>query len=181
MLEDNPGIGSVTAPLHLVSDTHDEHTKRLEEIIRDTKAFKGKWQTYINGYSMRIPPEYIHLFQSGGVITAADNRKLMLFGTTHWALYQRWLTERLRRDPTNRKIRAIYRSASEFSPPDKDGMVLVDPLLANYAKLNKEVALIGMVYYFEIQSKEAYINLNYVKGSNKLMDIINRFKHNKGQ
>jgi len=175
MLED---IGSPSAPLHLVTDTHDEHTKRLEDIIRDSKAFRGKWQTYIEEGRLKIPPEFIHLFESGGVITATEDRSLMLFGTTHWALYQRWLAEKLRLDPTNRKVRAIYRFAYEFPKPDQDGMIPVDPRLVQYAQLVKEVALVGLVYYFEVHNKDSYLNLNRVPRHNKLIDIFSRFKDN---
>ncbi len=47
-------------------------------------------------------------------------------------------------------------SGAEDCPLDRQGRILIPPALREYAKLDREVAMVGQVRYFEIWNRERY-------------------------
>ncbi len=58
-----------------------------------------------------------------------------------------------------KKYQAINRfiiSGAEDCPLDRQGRILIPPTLRDYAKLDREVAMVGQVRYFEIWDRNRY-------------------------
>ena len=144
--------GSPTRPIHIsLNADWNQESKKLEDYIRDSKPFEGKFQSYISNYCMIIPEELRHLFETGGVLTVSTEKHLVLFGNLHWRRMQRLLSKEVGLSPVNNEVaRHIYSNMYRFQRLNEDGSINIPIELAQYAGLTKDVAIIGMIYHAEI-------------------------------
>lgn len=151
--------GSITRPFHVsIYGDWNEQTKKLEDFIRDSRPFEGKWQSYISNYCLVIPEELRELFEGGGVMTVSTENHLLLFGNIHWSRMQRMLSKEVGLSPVNNEVaRHIYSHIHKFNKLNDDGSLNVPIELAEYAGLKKDVAIIGMVYHAEVHDKTSYL------------------------
>lgn len=150
--------GSPSAPIHITQNSWDEETNRLEDYIRNNLAFEGKIESYIDSYRLMIPINFRHLFETGGVITFGTERHLMLFGLRHWERYQRLLAKQVGLSPVNNELaRHIYSNMYRFTSLNDDGSVNIPYELLDYAGINRNVAIIGLIYHAEIHNKTGYL------------------------
>ena len=167
--------GSPTSPLYITVNTWHEQTKKLEDNIRETAPFEGQYQSYIDsGFKLIIPDQLRHLFETGGVVTVSTGDNLMLFGLRHWSYFQRLLTKQVGLSPINNELsRHIYENMQRFDKLNDDGSIVLSPQLKKYARLNNDVAIIGMIYYAEIHDKDGYLSSQKIEA---LLDRKARFK-----
>lgn len=150
--------GGPTNPIHITDNSWAEKTKRLEDNIRDSVPFEGKFQGYIDGNKLVLPEELHHLFVGGGVVTFSTERHLLIFGNRHWERYQRLLSKDVGLSPVNNQVaRHIYSSMHRFNKLNEDGSIILPTELLKYANLTDEVAIIGMIYHAELHDKKAYL------------------------
>jgi DNA-binding transcriptional regulator/RsmH inhibitor MraZ len=151
--------GSPTRPFHIsINADWNEQTKKLEDYIRDSKPFEGKWQSYIKDYTLMIPEELRPLFDGGGVLTVSTENHLLLFGNVHWSRMQRLLSKDVGLSPVNNEVaRHIYSHMYKFNRLNDDGSINVPPELAQYAGMSKDIAIIGMIYHAEVHDKQSYL------------------------
>lgn len=167
--------GSPARPFHvsLKSDWNDE-TKKLEDHIRDSKPFEGKWQSYISNYCLIIPEELRDLFSTGGVVTVSTEKHLLLFGSAHWNRMQRILSKEVGLSPVNNEVaRHVYSHMYRFSKLNPDGSIPITLELMDYAGLNRDVAIIGMIYHAEIHDKGEYLSS---EAPDKQQSMLARFR-----
>lgn len=150
--------GSPTRPFHVsITDDWNEHTKKLEDHIRDNRPFEGKFQSYIKGYRLIIPEELRDRFDGGGVLTVSTENHLLLFGNAHWSRMQRILSKEVGLSPVNNEVaRHIYSHMQKFHRLNDDGSIDVSVELFDYAGLSKEVAIIGLIYHAEVHDLKSY-------------------------
>jgi DNA-binding transcriptional regulator/RsmH inhibitor MraZ len=172
--------GSPARPFHItLKPDWSEETKRLEDLIRDSRAFEGKFQSYVNSYTLMIPEELHHLFTSGGVLTVSTEKHLLLFGSTHWNRMQRILSNHVGVNPTDNELaRHIYSHMHRFGKLNEDGSINLPIELIEYAGLDRDVAIIGMVYYAEIHDKKAYLSSGAPDKRESMLDRFRKMRNN---
>jgi DNA-binding transcriptional regulator/RsmH inhibitor MraZ len=178
-LEAISNIGSLTRPVHMTSNSWDETTKKLEDSIRETAPFEGKWESYISRYQLIIPTDLRHLFDGGGVITVSTESHLLLFGNRHWARYNRLLTKAVGLSPVlNSVSRHIYGNMHRFSKLNPDGSIDIPTELRDYAELGDKVAIIGVIYHAEIHDKQSFSESEGIKAKNSLLERFKKMRFN---
>lgn len=172
-------MGSVTRPLHITPHTWDEETRRLEDHIRDSVPFEGKWESYLSGYRLVIPEELRPLLEAGGVLTVSTDDHLLLFGHRHWARYNRLLTKAVGLSPVlNSAARHTFGNMYRFNSLNEDGSIDIPVELADYAGLIEKVAIIGVVYHAEVHDKSSYTNKEGTKARETLLERFKKIRFN---
>lgn len=59
-----------------------------------------------------------------------------------------------------RRFRRVFIGGAFDCPFDKQGRMLIPPLLRQYAEIDKEIVLVGVLEHFEIWSRENWENEN---------------------
>lgn len=171
--------GSPSRPFHITANTSEEDYKKLENYIRDSVPFEGKFQSYISNYCMIVPEQLRHLFSSGGVVTVGTENHLMLFGTNHWARMQRILAKDVGLSPVNNEVaRHIYSNMYRFHKLNEDGSINLPIELVNWAGLGKEVAIIGLIYHAEIHDKATYLTPDTPEKRQSMLDRFRKIRNN---
>lgn len=172
-------IGSPTRPIHVTPNTWDEKTKQLEDNIRDTVPFEGKWQSYIKEFRLFVPETLQSLFDTGGVMTVGPDNHLMIFGNRHWLRFQKLLSKEVGLSPVHNEVaRHYYSNMIRFHKLNEDGSVDIPLSLVQYAGLEKEVAIIGMIYHAEIHNKASYLKSEQPSEKQGLLDRFKKIKFN---
>ena len=172
-------MGSPTRPFHVSQNSWDEHTKKLEDNIRDSVPFEGKWQSYIKEFRLFIPEQLQHLFDAGGVLTVGPDNHLMIFGVRHWSRFQRLLAKEVGLSPVHNEVaRHYYSNMIRFNKLNDDGSVDIPLSLATYASLEKDVAIIGMIYHAEIHNIDSYLKSEQPEERKGLLDRFKKITFN---
>lgn len=149
--------GSPSKPFHHAPHTWEEESRQLDEHIRESAPFEGKWQSYVDGYALVIPEPLREYLDAGGVVTVSTERHLMVFGTKHWLRMQRILAKQVGLSPVNNELaRHIYSHAYRFRALNQDGTIDLPLELVEYAGITKQVAILGMIYYAEVHNIDDY-------------------------
>lgn len=172
--------GTPTRPFHVsIYGDWNEQSKKLEDYIRDSKPFEGKWQSYISNYCLIIPDELKDLFDGGGVLTVSTENHLLLFGNVHWSRMQRLLSKHVGLEPVNNELsRHIYSHMHKFNKLNENGSINIPLELADYAGLSKDVAIIGMIYHAEIHDLQSYKTSNAPENKQSLLDRFKQMRNN---
>jgi DNA-binding transcriptional regulator/RsmH inhibitor MraZ len=173
-----PDFAGPTKPLHLKMSSSDERTKEMEEHIRNSSAFEGRWQSYMKDFKLVIPQQLVGHFNSGGVVTVSTENHLLIFGTKHWDRMQRILAKEIGLSPVHNGVaRHYYSNMYRFNRLNEDSTLDLPLHLIQYASLAKEVAIIGMVYHAEIHDKTSYVTAEKVE-KKSLLDRFRKIKFN---
>lgn len=155
ILKLDPGSwGADYRPIHLRVTTSDRHS---DEYIKHSIPFKGTWQTDLTDKKLLVPLAWQPLFKYGGVVAPGIGHNLMMFAGRHWGRMVNLMGEQvgLKMDK-NALIRHIYGRHMSFEHLDSSGAVtLTDDLIA-YARLDREIVAVGLIYFGEVYSKEEY-------------------------
>ena len=172
--------GSPTRPFHVsMHGDWNEESKKLEDYIRDSKAFEGKWQSYIANHCLVIPEELRPLFAGGGVITVSTENHLLLFGNVHWSRYQRLLSKHVGLEPVNNEVaRHIYSHMYKFNKLNEDGSISVPLELSDYAGLKKDIAIIGLIYHAEVHDKQSYLTSDTPDNRESMLARFRKMRNN---
>lgn len=172
-----PDFAGPTRPLHIKANSWDETTKQIEDSIRELSPFEGQWQSYILNYQLFVPEQLRPLVEKGGVITVSTENHLMLFGNKHWNRMQRILAKEVGLSPVHNEVaRHFYSKMYKFSKLNDNGTIDIPLNLIYYAGLEKDVALIGMIYHAEIHNKESYMQSEKPEIKKSLLDRFRKIK-----
>ncbi len=83
-------------------------------------------------------------------------RYLIAFPATEWEKIETMFAERPIFNKQLRNFQRYIVSRAEECPLDRQGRILVPPILREYATLSREVVLVGAVRSFEIWDRAAY-------------------------
>lgn len=117
-----------------------------------------------------VPSRFREMLNGEFIITRGMEQCLFAFPMEEWEVIER----KLRALPfTKKDIRAFTRfffSSATEAICDKQGRVLIPPLLKEYAHLKKECVLIGVSNRFEIWDKTNWIH--YMKESEETLNEL---------
>ncbi|MBI4643788.1 MAG: division/cell wall cluster transcriptional repressor MraZ [Deltaproteobacteria bacterium] len=106
-----------------------------------------------------ISPRYREILQERQdrvlIITNYDGY-ILAFPQSEWVKVEARLAEQ---STLRKEVRAVQRfliSGVQECPLDRQGRILIGPYLRDYAKLSREVALVGMIRCFEIWDRPTY-------------------------
>ncbi|MDH7569469.1 MAG: division/cell wall cluster transcriptional repressor MraZ [Armatimonadota bacterium] len=106
-----------------------------------------------------IPPRFRHLLGERFIITKGLHGCLWILKEDRWAVIQ----QRLQTESLNKELVVLQRflsgGAAECSV-DSQGRILIPPVLREYARVEKEVVIIGAVNRVEIWGKETWDQYN---------------------
>ena len=122
--------------------------------------FKGRsFHTMDNKGRVSIPVRYRDILQESQdnqlVLTNWEGY-ILAFPQAEWERVEHDLVKLDRFTKANRDFLRHIVSGAEECPLDKQGRILIPQTLREYAKLDREVAIIGMVSNFEIWDRERY-------------------------
>ena len=84
-------------------------------------------------------------------------------GSLYCCTFEEWrkIEERIlnlaRRSDNMRRFRRVFIGGAHECMLDKQARILIPPILREYAGLDKEVVLVGVLDHFEIWAKESYV------------------------
>jgi MraZ protein len=110
---------------------------------------------------VNIPSRYRDILQERRdrqlILTNFDNY-ILAFPESEWVKIEAKLGELVLFRKDLRAFQRFLISGVEYCPLDRQGRILVPQNLRDYAKLNREVSLVGAVRCFEIWDKAAFEN-----------------------
>lgn len=173
--------GGPTRPIHISTQkTWDEQTRQIEDDIRMFAAFEGRWQSIITNGRLTIPEQLRHIFADGGVVAPSQNKNLLLFGSKHWLRYSRVIAKDIGTDPVHNDIARLTFSNMHRFKISETGDIDIPADLLEYAAIDSEVAIIGVMYHAELHNKQLYLsgqtNNSYTHNG---LAFFNRLRFNK--
>ena len=89
----------------------------------------------------------------GAMLTRMDN---CIYGYTfdQWAIIEQRILSLAEKSDSMRRFRRVFIGGAQACLCDKQGRILVPPFLRQYAVLEKDIVLLGVLDHFEIWSKE---------------------------
>jgi MraZ protein len=93
-------------------------------------------------------------------ITKGLDGCLFVFAENEWKEFSQNLLSSNAKDKNARKVQRFFLSPSTECSLDKQGRVLISPSLREYAKLDKNIVIVGVSKRLEIWSKEKWDEYN---------------------
>ena len=96
-------------------------------------------------------------------ISAGDSDGLMISGMDHCLVsytYEEWdkienrILSLAKKSASMRRFRRLFIGGAFECPIDKQDRILIPPTLRQYAQLDKEIVVVGVLEHFEIWSRE---------------------------
>ena len=115
---------------------------------------------------MTIPAKFRELVGEGVFVFQGFDHNLMVFTKDHFEILSQQVDGTDLTNTDARLMRRLFFATAEWVDVDKAGRILVPGFLKKAAGLNNEVVLVGAGKFFEIWSKELW-----VEQSTKLLDI----------
>ncbi|TNH03307.1 division/cell wall cluster transcriptional repressor MraZ [Testudinibacter sp. TR-2022] len=100
------------------------------------------------------------LEQNGGqMVCTVDIRQpcLLLYPLNEWEIIEQKLAALSNFDPQQRRLQRVMLGYAAECGLDKNGRILLSPVLREHVKLDKNIMLVGQLNKFEIWSEEAWL------------------------
>ena len=114
-----------------------------------------------------IPSRFRDIIKVGGgdgVVISKMDGCLVSYTFDEWSKLEAKVLAISEKSENMRRFRRIFIGGASECLCDKQGRILIPPLLREYARLEKDIVLVGVLDHFEIWSRENWDN------ENKLME-----------
>lgn len=119
--------------------------------------FRGKVQNSIDGKNrMIIPIKYREALGKECIITKGLDDCLEIYPMAAWAEEEDKYLTLSKIDPDARQLVRFRSGNAESVELDKQGRMLIPPLLKEAANIEKELVTIGLLDHLEVWAKEVY-------------------------
>lgn len=106
-----------------------------------------------------IPARFRDVIKVGGgngvVVTRLD-KALFVYALDEWSKIESRILSVAETSEYMRRFRRVFIGGAFDCACDKQGRVLIPPVLRQYAELEKDIVLVGQITHFEVWSKEKY-------------------------
>jgi len=123
-------------------------------------VFTGSFFHYMdNKGRVSIPSRYREILQEGKdrqLILTNFGGYILAFPQSEWHKIEAKFAEQPLFRKELRDFQRFLISGVEECPLDRQGRILISPNLRNYAKLSREVCLVGAIRCFEIWDRQAF-------------------------
>ena len=106
-----------------------------------------------------VPARFRDVIKVGGgdgVIVTRLDRALFAYTLDEWAKIEAKLMALTDTSEYMRRFRRIFIGGASDCTCDKQGRILIPPVLRQYAEIEKDIVLVGQIDHFEIWSKKKY-------------------------
>ncbi|MDY6838302.1 MAG: division/cell wall cluster transcriptional repressor MraZ [Thermodesulfobacteriota bacterium] len=93
-----------------------------------------------------------------GLMVSKMDGALMCYTLEEWSKVEQRILNMAVKSENMRRFRRIFIGGAFECALDKQGRILIPPSLRQYAGLNKEVVLVGVLDHFEIWAREGYLD-----------------------
>ncbi len=122
-----------------------------------------------------IPSRFRDVIRAGGgdavMITRMD-RSLFAYALDQWNRIEKKIFDLAEKSDAMRRFRRVFVGGAFECVCDKQGRVLIPPTLRDYANLEKEIILVGVLDHFEIWSKDNWEKENQLMESDMLKEEV---------
>jgi MraZ protein len=106
-----------------------------------------------------IPARFRDVIKAGGgdgVIVTRLDKALFAYTFDQWSKVESKVLAMSETSEYMRRFRRVFIGGASDCNCDKQGRILIPPVLRQYAEFEKEIVLVGQIVHFEIWSKENY-------------------------
>lgn len=106
-----------------------------------------------------IPARFRDVIKAGGgdgVIVTRLDKALFAYTFDQWSKIESRVLAMSETSEYMRRFRRVFIGGASDCICDKQGRILIPPVLRQYAQFEKEIVLVGQIVHFEIWSKENY-------------------------
>ncbi|MEE8431459.1 MAG: division/cell wall cluster transcriptional repressor MraZ [Candidatus Desulfatibia sp.] len=122
--------------------------------------FRGSSSHTIDSKGRIIVParfrEIIKADDNNGVMISRMDSGLVGYTHTEWRKIETRILSLAEKSDNMRRFRRVFIGGAFECPCDKQGRILIPPMLRQYADLSREIILVGVLDHFEIWSREKW-------------------------
>jgi MraZ protein len=122
-----------------------------------------------------IPSRFRDLIEVGGadavMITRMD-KCLCAYPLKEWSKIEEKILALAQKSDAMRRFRRVFVGGAFECPCDKQGRVLIPQTLRDYATLDKDIILVGVLDHFEIWSKDSWEKENQLLENDMLKEEV---------
>ncbi|MBW1695994.1 MAG: division/cell wall cluster transcriptional repressor MraZ [Deltaproteobacteria bacterium] len=100
--------------------------------------------------------EIITAGESDGLIVSRMDHCLVAYTYDQWSRIENRILSLAKKSESMRRFRRLFIGGAFECVIDKQDRILIPPTLREYAKLDKEIVLVGVLDHFEIWSRECW-------------------------
>ena len=100
--------------------------------------------------------EIIKADDNNGVMISRMDSGLVAYTHTQWRKIETRILSLAEKSDNMRRFRRVFIGGAFECPCDKQGRILIPPMLRQYAELSREIVLVGVLDHFEIWSREKW-------------------------
>ncbi len=100
--------------------------------------------------------EIIKADDNNGVMISRMDSGLVAYTHTEWRKIETRILSLAEKSDNMRRFRRVFIGGAFECPCDKQGRILIPPMLRQYAELSREIVLVGVLDHFEIWSREKW-------------------------
>jgi len=100
--------------------------------------------------------DVIKLGNSNSLIVSRLDRCLVAYPVEQWHKVESKILSLVEKSDTIRRFRRVFIGGASECVCDKQERILIPPLLRQYAELEKEISLVGVLTHFEIWNREKW-------------------------
>ena len=122
--------------------------------------FRGSSSHTIDSKGRIIVParfrEIIKADDNNGVMISRMDSGLVAYTHTEWRKIETRILSLAEKSDNMRRFRRVFIGGAFECPCDKQGRILIPPMLRQYAEFSREIVLVGVLDHFEIWSREKW-------------------------
>lgn len=100
--------------------------------------------------------EIIKADDNNGVMISRMDSGLVAYTHTEWRKIETRILSLAEKSDNMRRFRRVFIGGAFECPCDKQGRILIPPMLRQYAEISREIVLVGVLDHFEIWSREKW-------------------------
>ena len=100
--------------------------------------------------------EIIKADDNNGIMISRMDSGLVAYKHTEWRKIETRILSLAEKSDNMRRFRRVFIGGAFECPCDKQGRILIPPMLRQYAELSREIVLVGVLDHFEIWSREKW-------------------------
>ncbi len=100
--------------------------------------------------------EIIKADDNNGVMISRMDSGLVAYTHTEWRKIETRILSLAEKNDNMRRFRRVFIGGAFECPCDKQGRILIPPMLRQYAEVSREIVLVGVLDHFEIWSREKW-------------------------
>ena len=106
-----------------------------------------------------VPSRFRDVIRAGGgeaVMVTRMDRSLFAYALNEWSKIEDRIMTLAEKSEHMRRFRRVFVGGAFECVTDKQGRILIPPTLREYAELEKEIVLVGVLDHFEVWSRDLW-------------------------